>query len=75
MEAKLLVDGSARVGTVQGDNTNAAPARFGQAALDQSMGEAALAELRFDVDIQQITAPVAFRMEWMRRPIDDEQAG
>ena len=41
MKAELLVDWPARVGAVQGDHANTAPARFGQAALDQFMRQTA----------------------------------
>src|ERR1700734_1931192 len=75
VEAELLIHGPAGIGAMQRDDGNAARVRFSQTLLDEIVRQAAPAELRIDVDIQQIAALAGPGMEWVRRPVNDQQPG
>src|SRR5580692_7938378 len=73
METQLFIDGPAGVGAMQRNHANAALACFGEAALDERMGEAALAKLRLDEDVEQIAALIVSGMERVGRPVNDKK--
>ena len=74
-EAEGLVDGARGVGTVECHDTQAAAMRFGEAQIDQGVGEAALAILRFHKDIEHVAAMLAGGIERVGGPVEHQQAG
>ena len=73
-EAEGFIDRAGGVGTVQGDDAQAASMCFGEAEVDQSIGEAAPAVFRVDEDVEHVSAMFAVGIERVGRPVEDQEA-
>ena len=60
---------------MQGDDADAAAEGFGESELDEVAGQMAAAIFRLDVDVQEVAAGIVSRIEGMRRPVEEEEAG
>lgn len=60
---------------MEGHNADVAPPRFGEGIFDEVAGETATAIFGLDVDVEKIAARGGVRVEGMRRPVEEEQAG
>jgi len=60
---------------VEGDDTNAALAGFGQGPFDQVAGQLAAPVFRFHIDVEQISAMGGSGVERVRRPVVDHESG
>jgi hypothetical protein len=60
---------------VQRHDPQAAAMRFGQAQVDQGVGQAAFAVLGLHEDIEHVAAMLAGGVERVGRPVEHQQAG
>lgn len=60
---------------MQSDDADATAASLGEGEIDEVAGESAAAVFGLDVNIEQIAARSGSRVERMRRPVEQEQAG
>ena len=59
---------------VEGNDADAAASGLSQCEVDEVAGEAAAAMIGLDVNVEKITTGGGARVEWVRRPVEDEQA-
>ena len=73
-EAQGLIEGPARVGTVQCYHANAPSVCLGHAAFYQGSGQAAPPVLRGNEDVQHVTAMLPSRIMRVRWPVQNQKA-
>jgi hypothetical protein len=74
-EAVALVKRLAGIRRMERHHTDFLPASLGKCLVDQLTGQPLAAVLRFDVDIQQVAALILARVQRVRRPVENHQAG
>ncbi len=60
---------------MEGDDANFAAAGFGKGEFDELAGELFAAVFRLDVDVEQVAAMGGARIERVRGPVEDHEAG
>ena len=73
-EACRFVEAAALFRRVKGYDADAAPACFGKRQFDEIRRQVAAAIFRFNVNIEQVSAPAGLRIERVRRPVEQQQA-